>query len=465
MKETLTAVILAAGLGTRMKSEKAKVLHEAGGDTVLNHVIRAALAVTTPERIVVVVGHQSDMVRESVRVRGIRFAVQAEQKGTGHAAQCARACVDTKEGLLMILNGDGPLLRADTLKQLVAAARRHGGGGALVTTRLEDPTGYGRVIRDENGNITAIVEQKAGTPEQLAIREVNPGVYCFAAPPFWKHIGELRPSIPTNELYVTDMAEILASHGYPVLPFPVEDHTELLGINTRVELATADRILRARKTNALMLSGVTIEFPETVTIDADVEVDADSVIEANVQLRGETRVASNCRIGTGSVLRNCFVAEGATVLPYVVAEDAVIGRGASVGPFARLRMQADAGERSHIGNFVELKKAKLGAGAKASHLAYLGDAIIGAEANIGAGTITCNYDGEEKHPTTVGDGAFVGSNSTLVAPLTIGTGAYIAAGSTITKNVEPDSLALGRAFQVDKPDWARKRRESRKHKA
>lgn len=465
MNETLTAVILAAGLGTRMKSEKAKVLHEAGGDTILNHVIRAALAVTVPERIVVVVGYQSDKVRKTVRVPGIRFAMQAEQKGTGHAAQCARACVDTEEGLLMILNGDGPLLRAETLKQLVAAAKQHGGGGALVTTRLEDPTGYGRVIRGGNGNIAAIVEQKAGTPEQLAIREVNPGAYCFSAKPFWKYISELRPSVPANELYLTDMAEILGSRGYPVRPFPVEDSTELLGINTRVELATADRILRARKVTALMLSGVTIEFPETVTIDADVEVDIDSVIEANVQLRGETRVASNCRIGTGSVLRNCFVAEGATVLPYVVADDSVIGRGASVGPFSRLRMQAEAGEHSHIGNFVELKKTKLGGGAKANHLAYLGDAIIGAEANIGAGTITCNYDGEKKHCTTVGEGAFVGSNSTLVAPLNIGTGAYIAAGSTITKDVEPDSLALGRAFQVDKPDWARKRRESRKRKS
>jgi bifunctional UDP-N-acetylglucosamine pyrophosphorylase / glucosamine-1-phosphate N-acetyltransferase len=465
MNETLTAVILAAGLGTRMKSEKAKVLHKAGGETLLNHVIRAALAVTTAEQIIVVVGHQADKVRESVRVPGIRFALQAEQKGTGHAAQCARACVETEEGLLMILNGDGPLLRPETLKQLMAAAKKHGAGGALVTTQLDDPTGYGRIITDSNGNIAAIIEQKAGTPEQLAIRDVNPGVYCFSAPQFWEYIDELRPSVPANELYLTDMAEILAAHGYPVLPFPVEDSTELLGINTRVELATADRILRARKATAIMLSGVTIEFPDTVTIDAGVEVAADSVIEANVQLRGETHISSNCRIGTGSVLCNCFVAEGATVLSYVVAHDSVIGRGASVGPFSRLRMQAEASEHSHIGNFVELKKTKLGAGAKASHLAYLGDAMIGAEANIGAGTITCNYDGERKHATTIGEGAFVGSNSTLVAPLNIGNGAYIGAGSTITKDVQSDSLALGRAFQVDKPDWARKRRESRKCKA
>src|SRR5579884_2769212 len=297
MKENLTAVILGAGLGTRMKSEKAKVLHEAGGDTILNHVIRAALTVTAPERIVVVVGHQADKVKQSVRAAGIRFAVQAEQKGTGHAARCARNAIDSEDGLLLILNGDGPLLRAETVQKLVQAAEAHGGGGALITTELPDPTGYGRIIRDENGTIACIIEQKSGTPEQLAIREVNPGAYCFRARPFWSYIDELRPSVPAQEFYLTDMAEILARHGYPVLPVAVEDYTELLGINTRVELATADRILRMRKATALMLGGVTIEHPETVTIDIDVEVGADSLIEANVQLRGTTRVGSNCRIG------------------------------------------------------------------------------------------------------------------------------------------------------------------------
>ncbi len=459
MKDKLTAVILAAGLGTRMKSKMAKVLHEAGGDTLLNHVIGAALSVTVPERIVVVVGHQGEEVQASVRIPGIRFAPQAEQKGTGDAARCARPVIDSESGWVLILNGDGPLLRAETVQALVEAATTHSRGGALVTTQLPDPTGYGRIIRDEQGHIAAIVEQKSGTPEQLAIQEVNPGAYCFSAPEFWKHIDELRPSIPAQEFYLTDMPEILRSHGYPVTPFPVEDYTELLGINTRVELALADRILRTRKTTSLMLSGVTIEYPETVTIDAHVQVEADSVIEANVQLRGMTNIGANCRIGTGSVLRDCEVADGVTVLPYVIADESSIGAGASVGPFSRLRMEAQAGERTHIGNFVELKKTLLGPGAKASHLAYLGDSTIGADVNIGAGTITCNFDGQHKNPTTIGDGAFVGSNATLVAPLKIGEGAYIAAGSTITKDVEPDALALGRAFQVDKPDWARKRRQ------
>lgn len=457
----ITAVILGAGLGTRMKSEKAKVLHEAGGDTLLNHVIRAALSVTEPERIVVVVGHQADKVKASVRVPGVRFAIQPEQKGTGHAAGCAHAAIDSEDGLLLILNGDGPLLRAQTVRELVEAAKSNGRGGALVTTYLADPTGYGRILRDQNGMIASIVEQKAGTPEQLAIKEANPGAYCFSAREFWKHVGELEPSVPANELYLTDMAEILARHGHPVAPFPVEDHTELLGINTRVELAVADRILRTRKTNSLMLSGVTIEYPETVTIDADVEVAPDSIIEAGVQLRGTTTIGANCRIGAGSVLRNCRLADEVTVLPYVIANDSSIGAGAFVGPFSRLRMDAEAGERSHIGNFVELKKTNLGAGSKANHLAYLGDATIGTEVNIGAGTITCNYDGERKHPTTIEDGTFVGSNSTLVAPIKLGKGAYIAAGSTITRDVAPDALALGRAFQVDKPEWARKRRTAK----
>lgn len=458
MNQQLTAVILAAGLGTRMKSKHAKVLHEAGGDTILNHVIRAAMAVTSPDRIVVVLGHQADKVEKSVRVPGVRFAMQTEQKGTGDAARCARTAIDSDQGLLMILNGDGPLLRAETLQGLLKTAEQHGGGGALVTTQMSDPTGYGRILRDPQGMIAAIVEQKSGTPEQLAILEVNPGAYCFSAPEFWKHIGELRPSIPAREFYLTDMAEILARHGHPVAPFPVEDNTELLGINTRVELATADRILRMRKATELMLSGVTIESPETVTIDLDVQVGPDSVIESNVQLRGTTSVGSNCRVGTGSVLCNCTVSDDVKVLPYVIADSSAIRAGASVGPFSRLRMEAEAGEGTHIGNFVELKKTKLGKGSKASHLAYLGDAVIGSDVNVGAGTITCNYDGERKHSTVINNGAFVGSNSTLVAPLEVGEGAYIGAGSTITKDVEADALALGRAHQVDKPEWAKKRR-------
>lgn len=462
MRDNVSVVILAAGLGTRMKSKKAKVLHEAGGDTLLNHVIRAALHIARPERIVAVIGYQAQQVRESVKVPGVHFAEQREQKGTGHALGCARETLGAGDGQLVVLNGDGPLLEARTLETLVKAQSARAAAATLITTEMDDPTGYGRIVRDGRGMIAEIIEQKSANAEQLAIREINPGVYCFNAALLWRYIGEIRPNNVANEYYLTDIVEILTRHGHPVAPLLIEDAAELLGINTRVELAVADKILRSRKANELMLSGVTIERPESVTIDVEVEIGQDSLVEANAQLRGRTRIGSNCRIGTGSVLRDCEIADRVTILPYVVAERSRVGMDAFVGPFARLRMEADAAEGAHIGNFVELKKTKLGKGSKANHLAYLGDATIGANVNVGAGTITCNYDGRQKHPTLIADGAFVGSNATLVAPLTIGEGAYVAAGSTITKNVESDALVLGRAHQVEKPGWAKKRREQNK---
>jgi bifunctional UDP-N-acetylglucosamine pyrophosphorylase / glucosamine-1-phosphate N-acetyltransferase len=458
MTQNITVAILAAGLGTRMKSNRAKVLHEAGGDTLLNHVIRAALEVAAAERVIAIVGYQAEEVRRSVRVPGIRFVEQTEQKGTAHAMLCAREAAGADSGLLLILNGDGPLLKPATLKALVELAANGNLAGALVTTHVADPAGYGRIVRDEHGMIAAIVEHKAATAEQLQIAEINPGAYCFDARLFWQHVAEVAPNNPASEYYLTDMVGILRSHGHRVAPLWVADNTELLGINTRVELAAADQILRARKTDELMLSGVTIENPATVTIDADVEIGQDSVIEANVQLRGATRIGANCRIGAGSVLRDCQVADSVTILPYVVAQDSTIGARSFIGPFARLRLNVETAEQTHIGNFVELKKTRLGGGAKANHLAYLGDATIGPGVNVGAGTITCNYDGQRKHETHIGAGVFVGSNSTLVAPLEISEGAFIAAGSVITNDVEQDALAIGRAHQVDKPGWAKRRR-------
>jgi bifunctional UDP-N-acetylglucosamine pyrophosphorylase/glucosamine-1-phosphate N-acetyltransferase len=327
---------------------------------------------------------------------------------------------------------------------------------------VADPTGYGRILRDEQGLVAAIVEQKSASAEQLKIQEINPGLYCFDGKLFWRLVNEIKPENAAKEYYLTDMVEILTRHGHPVAPLLVEDESELLGINTKVELAIADKILRERKAQALLLAGVTIENPASVSIDVDVAVGMDTVLEANVQLRGKTIVGEGCRIGTGSVLRDCEVGDGAVVLPYVVADQSRIGRNASVGPFARLRLQAEAADGSHIGNFVEMKKARLGEGSKAGHLAYLGDATIGAGSNIGAGSITCNYDGEKKHQTHIGEGVFVGSNSTLVAPLTLENGSFIAAGSVITKRVEEDSLAIGRSQQVSKQGWAKQRRERKR---
>jgi bifunctional UDP-N-acetylglucosamine pyrophosphorylase / glucosamine-1-phosphate N-acetyltransferase len=458
MMDNVTVVILAAGLGTRMKSNKAKVLHEAGGDTLLNHVLRAALHVAAPEQIFAVVGHQAEQVKESVTVSGVRFAEQREQHGTGHALLCARDAGATGGENLLILNGDGPLLRPQTLAALLDLQKSKNEGGCVVTAELTDPTGYGRVKRTESGHIGSVVEQKAATPEELRIREINVGVYLFKAPAFWAHIEEMKPNKAANEFYVTDMVEILGRNQFPITPFLVADETELLGINTRAELAVADRILRSRKNNELMLSGVTIENPESVLVDVNVTVGMDTLIGANAQLRGQTNVGSNCRIGAGSILRNCAIDDEVEILPYVVAQDTRIGKGAFVGPFARLRQKADVGPDVHIGNFVELKNTSMAAGSKANHLAYLGDAGIGKRTNVGAGSITCNYDGVNKHRTEIEEDVFVGSNSTLVAPVRLGSGAYIAAGSVITNDVEADALAIGRGRQENKPDWATRRR-------
>jgi bifunctional UDP-N-acetylglucosamine pyrophosphorylase / glucosamine-1-phosphate N-acetyltransferase len=459
MQTPVTVLILAAGLGTRMKSRKAKVLHRAGGKTLVEHVVDTALELAPPERVFLVVGHQAEEVRRAVAHRGIGFVEQKEQLGTGHALLAARSVLEPLGGCLLIFYGDGPLLRAGTLKQLVAAAQAAPqAAGALLSAMMDDPTGYGRVIRDSHGHVTRVVEQKAGTAEQLAVREANMGIYCYRAAPLWKHVDEMRPDNPAREYYLTDMVEILGRAGHPVEAMQIDDPREALGINNRLELAEVDRLLRERKVRELMLSGVTIEKPETVTIDADVSIGMDTVIEPFAQVLGRTVIGENCRIGSCAILRDSILADDVEIGPFTIVNTSRLERGVHAGPFARLRLENHVGEGAHIGNFVELKKTRLGRGSKASHLAYLGDANIGADVNVGAGTITCNYDGVHKHPTTIGDGVFVGSNSTLVAPVEIGQGAYLGAGSVITDTVPADALALGRARQVVKEAWAKKRR-------
>jgi bifunctional UDP-N-acetylglucosamine pyrophosphorylase/glucosamine-1-phosphate N-acetyltransferase len=458
----VTVVILAAGLGTRMKSRKAKVLHRAGGKALVQHVVETALELAPPERIFVVVGYQADEVRGAVSTPGIGFIEQAEQKGTGHALMVGREALAGLGGYLVIVYGDGPLLRADTLRALVLATKASDAAGVLLSAEMADPTGYGRVIHDAHGHVSAVVEQKAATAEQLAVREANMGIYCYRADLFWKHVDELRPDNPAREYYLTDMVEILNRAGHQVEALEMEDAREALGINNRLELADADRLFRDRKVHDLMLAGVTIEKPETVTIDADVEIGLDTVVEPFAQILGQTTIGENCRIGSCAILRDAQLADDVEIGPFTLVANSRLERGAHAGPFARLRMESHVEEGGRVGNFVELKKTRLGAGAKAMHLAYLGDSQIGARSNIGAGTITCNYDGYLKHPTEIGDDAFIGSNSTLVAPLRIGEGAYVAAGSVVTKPVPPDALALGRAQQVLKEDWARKRRARHK---
>jgi bifunctional UDP-N-acetylglucosamine pyrophosphorylase/glucosamine-1-phosphate N-acetyltransferase len=452
-----TVVILAAGLGTRMRSKRAKVLHRAGGLALVEQVVAAARTLAPYGRIVVVTGYQAEVVEELLRPLGVGFARQDGQKGTGHALASCRE-VAPHDGLLTVLYGDTPLLTAATLERLRDAQTDSDAAATLITTTLEDPTGYGRILRNEKGDVTAIVEEKAATAEQKKIKLINSGIYCFHAELLWKHIGELVPNPASGELYLTDMAEILARHGHRVRPLHVDDATELLGINTRVELAAADRILRGRKNEELMLAGVTIERPETVTIDARVQAGMDTIIEPFARLLGATSIGGDCRIGAGAILENAILGDGVVVAPYTLISASRVDGAAQVGPFARLRMDAHVGRDARVGNFVELKKTNLGAGAKSQHLAYLGDSEIGAGTNIGAGTITCNYDGEKKHRTTIGARAFVGSNSTLVAPVEIGEGSYIGAGSVITDAVPAEALALGRARQVVKAGWKKKKK-------
>jgi bifunctional UDP-N-acetylglucosamine pyrophosphorylase/glucosamine-1-phosphate N-acetyltransferase len=454
-----TVVILAAGLGTRMRSKRAKVLHRAGGLALIEHVVVAARAVAPAERIIVVTGHQADEVEALLAPRGVQYARQTQQKGTGHAVACCRDLCAEKDGMVMVLYGDTPLLSQATLILLRDAQANSGAAATLVTTELPDPYGYGRVLLDEKGNVRAIVEEKACTAEQRSLRLINSGIYCFDAGLLWTHIGEIEPNNPAHEYYLTDMAEILARHGHRVHPMQVANASELLGINTRVELADADRYLRQRKATELMLAGITIERPETVAIDSQVQVGIDTVIEPFTRLLGSTEIGEDCVVGAGSIIESSVLADRVIIKPYSLIAASRIETGAQIGPFARLRLNAKVGAKARVGNFVEMKNTRLGAGAKSQHLAYLGDAQIGDRVNIGAGTITCNFDGEKKHETTIGAGAFIGSNSTLVAPIEIGEESYVGAGSVITDPVPSRSLALGRGRQVVKTDWVEKRKK------
>ena len=456
---SLTVVILAAGLGTRMRSRRAKVLHRAGGLSLIEHVVNTACELTTPERVVAVVGHQAEHVEQLLGPRGLRFVRQTEQRGTGHAVMVCRDAIAALGGYVMVLYGDSPLLAASTLRRLTEQELAQDCAATLITTTLDDPTGYGRILLDEAGRVQAIVEQRAATPEQLSIRLANPGIYCFRADLLWRHIGELEPNNPAGELYLTDMVEIFRRHGHFCGTLHVDDPNQLLGINTRVELAEVDRIFRERKVRELMLDGVTIEKPDTVAIDASVSIGQDTIIEPFARILGSTRIGEDCRIGAGAILRDSEIGDGVEIGPYTIVGSSRIEAGAHVGPFARLRLDNHVEAGAHIGNFVELKKTRLGAGAKAMHLAYLGDSEIGAKVNIGAGTITCNYDGVAKNKTRIGEGAFVGSNSTLVAPLEVGDESYIGAGSVVTDAVPAKALALGRGRQVIKEGWVEARRK------
>ncbi|HYM11040.1 MAG TPA: bifunctional UDP-N-acetylglucosamine diphosphorylase/glucosamine-1-phosphate N-acetyltransferase GlmU [Bryobacterales bacterium] len=457
MNQDFAIVILAAGLGTRMKSRRAKVLHRAGGKTLIELVVSTATQVAAPDRVHVVVGHQAELVQQAVAVAGVRTIVQSEQLGTGHAVLEGRSALESAGPHLLVLYGDCPLVAPETLAALMRQHLETGAAATVLTTRLADPAGYGRMIRDRSGHIQAIVEEKAATPEQKAVTEINSGIYCFQTPRLFECLARLRPDNAAGEYYLTDVIGDLASQGRLIGGFSICESWQVLGINTRVELAEVDAVLRGRKARALMLDGVTIQRPETVTLDLGVSVGSDTVLEPFVQVLGRSAIGSGCLVRSYSVVSDSTLADEVTVEPFSLIHESQIERGARIGPYARLRTGNYVGAEARVGNFVELKKTRIGARSKAQHLAYLGDADIGAGVNIGAGTITCNYDGLSKHPTTIGDGVFVGSNTTLVAPVEIGAGSYVAAGSVVTENVPPDTLTIARSRQTNKRGWPSRR--------
>lgn len=465
---TFGIAIMAAGKGTRLKSRRPKVLHEIGGQALLLHVIAAAETVATPDRIFCIIGHEADSVRTVATPTGVNFVLQPEQRGTGHALQMLKKHFQIA-GLqppaqLLVLSGDVPLIRPETLQAMCAFHLEHNAAMTILTAVPPDPTGYGRVLRTGVGmpDVLAIVEQKDLKPEQLATPEINSGIYCFDTQALFANLDRLSDKNASGELYLTDIAALLAAEGKRVVAIEADSVDEVLGANTIAEMMHLDAAMRLATARKLMATGVTIFRPDTCVIDATVMVGSDTTIEPYVQLLGKTRIGQDCRIRSYSVIQNSVLGDAVLVRNGCILDSSTVGSGALLGPYAHLRPKSHIGESAHVGNFVETKNIRLGRGSKANHLNYLGDAVIGSGVNIGAGAITCNYDGMHKHQTTIGDNVFVGSDSTLVAPITIGDGAYIAAGSSITENVPQGALALGRSHQVTKEGWVAKRKSSKK---
>ena len=454
----LAVLILAAGKGTRLKSSLAKVLHRAGGRPLVEHVL-AACAALKPRKTVVVVGHQAEQVSAVVEPLEADVVLQQPQRGTGHAMQVARRALGGAK-FVVVLPGDAPLIRTATLRSMIATHRAANAAATILSAVVSDPSGYGRILRKSETAVQAIVEESQLTDEQRELNEINSSIYCFTLEKLWPALAQVEPNNKHRELYLTDAVAVLAAKNETVLAHVASDPREALGCNTRADLAEVDRIFREWKRASLMSDGVSIQLPETVLIDPDVTAGEDTVLEPAVQLLGKTKIGERCTIRTGSVLSDVVVGNDVVVEPHSLIAQSRLDDNVIVGPFARLRPGTHLKNGSRVGNFVEMKKTTVGEGTKVPHLTYLGNANVGSKTNIGAGTITCNYDGFQKHATNIGKGVFIGSDSTLVAPVRIGDGAYVAAGSTITENIPPDALGIARGRQVNKPRWAsRKRRE------
>lgn len=450
-------IVLAAGKGTRMKSRLPKVAHALCGMPLARYAVDLCRGAGC-ERVVTVVGYGADAVVNAVG-DDVEYAIQEPQLGTGHAVQMAAPHLNSFDGTVLIINGDVPLITPETLTALLAHHRDTGAAATLLTAVLEDGASYGRIVRGDDGRVQRIVERKDAGPEIVALREVNAGVYCFSAPLLMRVVFELDQNNEQGEYYLTDVIGRLAAEGARIEACPTDDPHVMQGVNDRVELAQAAAVLRARINRRWMLAGVTIEDPATTYIDAGCEIGPDTILRPNTSLHGRTRIGEGCEIGPNASLRDCLIGNGVTIVGSTLKE-AEIGDGTCVGPYAHLRPGSRLGRGVKVGDFVELKGVTVGDGAKLPHLAYVGDAEVGERANVGAGTITCNYDGRKKARTRIGDGAFIGSNNTLIAPVEIGNGAYTAAGSVITEDVPPDALAVGRSRQTNKEGWAKRRKAS-----
>ncbi|MDH3237675.1 MAG: bifunctional UDP-N-acetylglucosamine diphosphorylase/glucosamine-1-phosphate N-acetyltransferase GlmU [Deltaproteobacteria bacterium] len=452
----VSAIILAAGQGKRMKSLLPKVAHPVSGRPMLWHVARAARKAGIAE-IAFVLGQGREKLAGTAEEFGGKVAIQETQLGTGDAARCGLSVLSSKAKEVVVLCGDAPLIHPRTIRALITTRRRRKAAASVLTGILSNPSGYGRVLRNPDGTIARIVEERDGGPEIRKIREVNSGTYVFDRKFLARNLPRLTDVNVQREFYLTDLVVQALQEGKIVVPVVAGNPDEVRGINSRKELAEAAEVLRRAKIDALLDSGVTVVAPDRTYIEAEVSVGADSMIEPGVVLLGKTRIGKGVRIQAGCVVENCRVDDGAHLKPYSVLTDSHVRKGAILGPFVHLRPESDIGEDARIGNFVEVKKSRIGKGSKANHLAYVGDAIVGKKANIGAGTITCNYDGIAKHTTVIGDGVFVGSDTQLVAPVAIGKGALIGAGATITKDVPPYALALSRVEQKNIADWVIRR--------
>ena len=454
--QDVAILILAAGRGTRLKSSLAKVLHAAGGRSLVEHVVRACEPLRA-KKIIAVVGHQSEKVAAVLEPFAVTTVLQQPQNGTGHALLVAKRAIGNAKYVL-VLPGDAPLVRTETLRALINKHKKGNAAASILTAVLADPSGYGRILRKSGDTVAAIIEESQLTPEQHELNEINSSMYSFTTAKLWPALAQVKPNNKHREIYLTDAISVLNAKGEAVLAEIAENAQETLGCNTRADLAGVDRAFREWKRDELMNSGVTIQLPETVLIDPEVTAGEDTVIEPCVQLLGKTKVGARCVIKTGSVIQDSVLGDNVTIEPHCVITKSRVDSGVVAGPFARMRPESHVKEGARIGNFVELKKSVVGEGSKVPHLSYIGDTRIGAKSNIGAGTITCNYDGFAKHPTAIGNKVFIGSDSVLVAPVRIGNGAYVAAGSVITDNVPSDALGIARGRQANKAGWAAKKR-------